>query len=209
MSETKIDWSEKRLGYVIVTITLFLIGVYLYFNVQRSESDIKPTELEQIDSLIISVKPSFQETKGKGSSQWIEFECEGYEKRFKIGYFDYDCVNDNEIINDLNVGDLISVKLLKEDILNVRTETFNSKANTIHSLIFNNKEYLNLDCRNKAAKDDNKFGYLLCFIMTPLAFVFSLFKSKPKVLGLTIDPTLTLCIIGVLVIIILKKVVLK
>jgi hypothetical protein len=209
MSDKEIDWSKKRLGFVLATIVLFLLGTYFYFNVQRSDSNINPEDLVQIDSLIISEKPTFQETRGKNARQWIEFKCIGYPKRFEIGSFDYACVNDNEILSELKVGDIISVKLLNSDIQDIRTETFSSKSNDIHSLVHKNKEFLSIDCRNKAAKNDNKFAYYMCFIMVPFTLVVSLFKNKPKIFGTSIDPTLVICLIAILVMLILRNDVFK
>lgn len=209
MSDKEIDWSKKRLGFFVATVALFLLGIYFYFNVQRSDSDINPVDLTQIDSLIISEKPTFQETRGKNARQWIEFKCVGYPKRFEIESFDYACVNDNEMLSELKTGDVISVKLLNSDIQDIKTETFSSKSNDIHSLVYKKKEYISLDCRNKAAKNDNKFAYYMCFIMVPFTLVVSLFKNKPKIFGATFDPTLVICVIAILVMLILKNDVFK
>jgi hypothetical protein len=205
MSDKEIDWSKKRLGFFLATVAIFLLGIYFYFNVQRSDSDINPADLTQIDSLIISEKPTFKETRGKNASHWIEFKCVGYPKRFEIGRLDYACVNDNEILSELKIGDIISVKLVNTDIQNIRTETFTSKSNDIHSLVCKNKEYVSIDCRNKGAKNDNKFVYYMCFIMVPFTLVFSLFKNKPKIFGASFDPTLVICVIAILVMLILRN----
>jgi hypothetical protein len=205
MSDEEIDWSKKRLGYFLAAISFFLLGTYLYFNVQHSNTDINPSDLTQIDSLTISVKPTFQKTRGKNASQWIEFNCVGYSKRFEISGFDYACVNNNEILSELKIGDVISVKLLNTDIEDIRTKTFTSKSNDIHSLVYKNKEYLSLDCRNTAEKKDYKFVYYLSFIMGPFTLAVALFKNNPKIFGTSIDPSLALCVIAILVMVILSK----
>lgn len=200
MIENENDWSKKRYGFLFVTALLFLYGTYVWFSV----SDIGPADLQIIDSLVINEKPALKESRGKSSRKWIEFKSEGFWKYFEIGHFDYECANNEKILNELQVGDTISVKLLKSELNEINEETFSSKSNTIHSLVFKNFEYLDLACRNEKARDDNKFACYLCFIIAPLTLFMGLFKSEPKLFGVYFEPALAIGIIGILVLLILK-----
>ncbi|MBL7901493.1 MAG: hypothetical protein JNK73_05810 [Bacteroidia bacterium] len=202
MSDKIINWQKRRFWHLVGGIVLFLTGTYFYFNVQRSDSDILSKDLEIVDSLVLSDKPIIKQNGGRAKMNYFEFKCVGFNKSFDIDIYHYSCSDINSIMA-LKTGDTISIKLIKSDILSIDFETFNSQSNQVHSLVYKSQDYLDLNCRNKKVKDDNKFGYYICFIMAPLTLFFSLFKNKPTFIG-SIEPVLILCAIGLLVMLILK-----
>lgn len=207
MSDKEINWQKRRFWYLVAAIILFLAGVKFYYDVQRAEDIVTVDNLETIDSLVISEKPEGHRS-GRGSTPtYIEFKCAGFTKDFRVDIYHYPCSN-QKAIYDLRPGDTVSIKLLKSDIPGIDFETFNSTSNDVHALVYKSQNYLDLDCRNKEAKNDNKFGYLICFIMAPLMLSFSLFKTRPKFIG-SIEPVIILLVIGTLVALILLNDVLK
>ena len=205
MKDINITWQQKRYLCFFTSLFIAVIGFFLYFNVQNSDSNINPSDLTTIDSLVISEKPIYQEIKGKTPSKWIQFKCKGYSKRFDIESFDYKCVNDNEILNELNVGDTVKIKILTKDLADINQETFLQKSNPVHELVCKDKIYLDLSCRNKSAKDNNKLVYLVCFIIAPIILTFALFKRQPKIFGKTLNIEIFISVIILLLIYIISK----
>lgn len=193
MKENLNDWSEIRKGYLLVAIICFCIGTYLFARVYNNSYEIKPIHLIKFKNLVISEKPTFFETSGKRGRKWIEFRCHKVNTTFEIASFDYWCVNDDEILNEINVGDSILIKILKEDI-----ENFNENTTCeIHSLIKNKKEYLDIECRNQADNRDSEKFYIILFVtMIMTAFVYS-FTKKPKFFD-EVNPQIPIWIVIVL-----------
>lgn len=187
------DWEKKQKDYLAVSIICFIIGTYFFMKVIAGSYIIKQSELQVYENLITSTAPQFKERKGKNGRKWIEFNCINNQSTFEIASFDYKCVNNDEVINEIKAGDTISIAILKDDI-----EDFDTKNSCeIHSLIKNDKEYLNLECRNKEDNGDGKNGFSILFsisIMT--AIVYSLSK-KPKLFD-EVNPEI---IIGIIVVI--------
>jgi len=177
MNETISTWEEKQKNYLAVSIVCFLIGTYFFMNVINGSYIIKQSDLQVYENLIISTFPKFKERKGKHGRKWIEFKCVNNQSNFEIASYDYSCVNNDEVINEIKAGDTISLSILKNEI-----GYFDTKSSCeIHSLIKNDKEYLNLDCRNKVDNNGGKRGFLILFAISILtAIVYSLSK-KPKI----------------------------
>ena len=102
MQEELDKWQKKRKDYLTVAIICFFLGMYFLTKVKNESYIIKTSELNAIENLIISEKPIFKETKGKRGRKWIEFKCVSNKSTFEIANFDYSCVNDNEVLNEIN-----------------------------------------------------------------------------------------------------------
>jgi hypothetical protein len=193
------DWEEKRKGYLTVAVICFIVGTFPFMKVKSDSYAIKPAELKVIENLITANKPKFQETKGKHSRQWIEFKCVNNKSTFKIADFDYKCVNDDEILNEINVGDTISINILKNEL-----EDFDTDASCeIHSLVKNKKEYLDINCRNDTENKEAKGIYTILFAITTMtAFVYS-FTQKPKIFD-DVDPRFPIWIVIIALFFILR-----
>lgn len=199
MTDNLNDWEKKRKNYLAVTIICFLIGTYFYMKVESKSYIILPSDLKIYENLIISDKPVFKETKGKNRRRWIEFRCINNKTTFEIASFDYKCVNDDEILNEVKPGDTISIKILKNEI-----EDFNNDTSCqIHSLAKNNKEYLNIACRNLKDNKDGKMGYQLLFAISIMTGIVYSFSKKPKIFD-EVDPQVPIWIIGIILFFILQ-----
>ncbi|MFM9987172.1 hypothetical protein [Flavobacterium sp.] len=183
MSEEIENWENKRKGYLSVAIICFIIGAYLFLMVNSDSYIIKSSDLKSIENLIVTDKPKFEEITGKHGRKWVEFKCAKNKSTFEIADFDYRCVNDDEVINEINVGDAISIQILKDDIENFDVET----TCEIHSLIKNKKEYLKIECRNKAKNRDSEIVYLILFAVTLMTGIVYSFSKKPKIFD-DVDP---------------------
>lgn len=176
MSKNPEDWQEKRKNYLAVAIICFLVGTYFFTRVLSGSYVIEPSDLEVYENLITAETPEFKTTKGKHSRKWIEFKCINNKSTFEIASFDYSCININEVINEIKTGDTISIAILKNDIEDFDAET----SCEIHSLIKNDKEYLNIQCRDKLDNKDGEKGFLVLFVITIMTGIVFLFPQKPK-----------------------------
>lgn len=195
MIESISDWERKQQTYLIVSVTCFIIGTYFFIKVISGSYIIKQSELQVYENLITSTAPQFKERKGKQSKKWIEINCINNQSTFEISSYDYRCVNDDEVLNEIKAGDTISIAILKDEIDDFDTET----SCEIHSLIKNNKEYLSLECRNEEDNDDGKFGFLLLFSISIITAIVHSLSKKPKLFD-KVNPEI---IIGIAVIILL------
>lgn len=186
-------WEEKQKQYLTVAIICFIVGFIFFIKVISGEYIIKPFNLKVYENLVISSKPQFKETKGKNGRKWIEFKCINNKSNFEIGTFDYKCVNDDEIINEVKAGDTISISILKADIEDFDKDT----SCEIHSLIRNNKDYLDIKCRNKADNNDGKLGFIILFAISIMTGIVYSFSEKPNFFN-HVSPDI---IIGIVVII--------
>lgn len=196
------EWKKKQKDYLAVSIICFLIGTYFFMKVIGGSYIIKPSELQAYENLIISTSPKFKERKGKNSRKWIEFNCENNQSTFEIASFDYYCANDEEVINEIKSGDTISIAISKDDIEDFDTQN----SCEIHSLIKNDKEYLNLECRNKKDNGDGKRGFLLLFAISIMTAIVYSFSKKPKLFN-EVDPGVIIGIIAIILFFILKSIV--
>ncbi|KRD09070.1 hypothetical protein ASE21_14560 [Flavobacterium sp. Root901] len=201
MNESISTWKEKQKNYLAVSIASLLIGTYFFMNVINGSYIIKQSDLQVYENLIISTTPKFKERKGKHRRKWIEFKCINNRSTFEIASYDYNCVKDDEVINEIKEGDTISVAILKSEIGDFDTES----SCEIHSLVKNNKEYLNLDCRNEVDNNGGKRGFLLLFTISTLtAIVYSLSK-KPKIFD-EVNPEFLITVIIIILFFILASI---
>lgn len=179
------DWEEKQKGYLVVSVLCLIFGAYFFTKVISGSYNIEESDLEVYENLIISNAPKFKERKGKSSRKWIEFNCINNQSTFEITGDDYSCVNDEEVINEIKTGDTISVAILKDVV-----DDFNTQNSCeIHSLVKNDKEYLDLRCRNEEDTGGGKRIFAILFSISILtAIVYSLPK-KPKLFD-KVDPIL-------------------
>jgi len=199
MSEKLNDWEEKRKNYLAVTIICFIIGTYFFLKAISGSYSIKSSDLKIYENLIIADKPVFRETKGKNGRKWIEFKCINNKTTFEIASFDYKCVNDDEILNEIKEGDTISIKIIKNEIEDFDNDT----SCQIHSLEKNSKEYLNITCRNEKDNKDGKLGYLLLFAISIMAGIVYSFSHKPKFFD-DVNPQVLIWIVGIILFFILR-----
>lgn len=199
MQEELDKWQKKRKDYLAVAIISFFLGIYFLTKVKNESYIIKTSELNAIENLIISEKPIFKETKGKRGRKWIEFKCVDNKSTFEIANFDYSCVNDNEVLNEIKNSDTISIKILNEDLENFDNET----TCEIHSLIKNGKEYIDLKCRNEADNNDGKKGIVILFSLSFICGIVYSFIEKPTFFD-KIAPEIIIGIITIIIFIFLR-----
>lgn len=199
MAEKVEDWEKKQKDYLAVAIICLIIGTYFFMKVINGSYIIKPSDLSVYDNLITSEVPKFKETKGKHGRRWIEFKCVDNRSTFEIASFDYKCINDNEILNEIKAGDTISIAILKGDVEDFDNDT----SCEIHSLIKNDKEYLDLQCRNKADNKDGKMGFLILFAISIMTAIVYSFSGKPKLFN-KVNPEIIIGIIVLILFIILR-----
>jgi hypothetical protein len=199
MEEELNEWQKKRKDYMAVAIICLIIGIYFFAKVINESYIIKPSELKVIENLIISEKPIFKETKGKRGRKWIEFKCVNNKTTFEIADFDYVCVNDNEILNEIKNSDTISIKILNTDVENFANET----TCEIHSLIRNNKEYLDIECRNKVDNKDGEKGFMTLFSISLMCAIVCSFSQKPVIFN-KVAPEIIIGIITIIIFTFLK-----
>lgn len=198
MAENLEDWQEKRNKYLAVTIICFLIGTYFFVNVISENYIIKPSDLTVYEKLITAEAPQFKISSGKNRKRWIEFKCIDNRSIFKIASYDYKCANRSEILTEIKAGDTISIQLLNSEVEDFDAET----SCEIHSLIKNDKEYLNIECRNRKDNKDAEKGFMMLFAISIMTGIVYLFSQKPKFFD-HVDPRVPIWIVIILLFILL------
>lgn len=199
MADNPEDWEKKQKDYLAVAIICLLIGSYFFMKVISGDYILKPSDFQVYENLVTSEKPIFKERKGKHGKKWIEFKCSDNRSTFEIASYDYKCANRNEVLNEIKVGDTISISILKKDIEDFDKET----SCEIHSLIKNDKEYLDIHCRNKADNKDGKMGFLILFAISIMTAIVYSFSEKPKIFD-DVDPRVIICIVIIILFVILR-----
>ncbi|MNQ00107.1 hypothetical protein D3C85_127440 [compost metagenome] len=198
------DWEEKQKGYLVVSVLCLIFGAYFFIKVISGSYNIEQSDLEVYENLIISNAPKFKERKGKRSKKWIEFNCINNQSTFEITGDDYSCVNKEELLNEIKTGDTISVAILKYDL-----DDFNTQNSCgIHSLIKNDKDYLDLRCRNEEDTGGGKRVFLILFSITILTAIVYALPKKPKLFD-KVDPILIVGIGSILLAFILNLITLE
>jgi hypothetical protein len=198
MADNPEDWEKKQKDYLAVAIICLLIGSYFFMKVISGSYIIKPSELQVYENLVTSEKPIFKETKGKHRKRWIEFKCINNNTTFKIASYDYRCANRDEVLNEIKAGDTISISILEKDI-----EDFDKGTSCeIHSLIKNDKEYLDIKCRNKVDNTEGKIGFLILFAISIMTAIVYSFSEKPKFFD-DVDPRVIIWIVIIILFFIL------
>ena len=200
MADNPEDWKIKRRDYSVAAVFCFLIGSFFFMKVITGSYIIKSSDLSAYDNLITSEAPKFKETKGKHSRKWIEFKCVDNKSTFEIASYDYSCVNDDEVLNEIKAGDTISIAILKEDIGDFDDETYCE----IHSLIKNDKEYLDLQCRNEVDNEGGVMWYISLFAISIMTAIVYSFSQKPKLFD-KVNPVLIIAIIVFILLIVLRS----
>lgn len=201
MEEKQDNWQQDRKTYLLIALACFALGVYFLIRVSSDSYIMKPSDFKTIENLVTATKPVFRETKGKNSRQWIEFKCMGNKSTFEITYFDYRCVIDGEVLKEINAGDTISIKILKEDIEDFDAET----KCEIHSLVKNKKDYLDIDCRNQHDTNDTKLGYLVLFTISATTGILYAIRKKPKVFD-TVDLPFVIGLLMLVLVVVLSRI---
>lgn len=203
---TKLKWKHQRIFNISISVLLLIFGFYLKTTLDNSSFKILEDDLATIDGLVLAANPTYIERHGKGTHEHIEFQIRDYSKIFQITRFDYDCsVSDSLILNDIKTNDTISIKILKETFTDLKNNNISYTHIDIHSLVFRDQEYLDLDCRNEKQKNDGRFGMYACFILSPVLLLTGFIKNQPKFGKTKIDLSLVLIIILLLLIFILPK----
>jgi hypothetical protein len=144
--------------------------------------------------------PVYKETHGKRAEQWIEFQVDAFKSKIKISYLDYNCSLNEEILS-LTKGDTVAIKMT----VSYYYDWLQGNNVDIHGLIFQNKNLLNLNCRNYLNRRDNINGIYLWVTSAILSIVFLLIGRRPKIFNVMLDPSLIVIIASLIVILVIWK----
>lgn len=177
----ELKWESKKKFYLVGSLLVLIFSFYLILRLEKSVFNIQEKDLTTISELEIYEKLVFVKRNGKGTSPHIEIKFKNYSKIFAIDGCDYDCsLSDSTIINENKIGDKVSIKILNDTYKELKANEIYPFIR-IHSLINKKKEYLDLECRNKEQKNDDKLGIIICIIMSPILFIIGLLKKEPKI----------------------------
>ncbi|MFD1604099.1 hypothetical protein ACFSJW_08670 [Flavobacterium artemisiae] len=193
MEKAPKTWQQRRKDYLAVSIICLIAGACFFYNVINESYVIKPADLTTIEKLVISKNPVFKEKKGKHGRKWIEFKCAENYSTFEIEGFDYKCALRSEIVEEIKTGDTISIQVLNKEMENFDAET----SCEIHSLIKNDRDYLDIECRNSADNSDGKRGCIMLFGISLMCFIVFAFENKP-ILFDQMDPAVIIGLVAII-----------
>lgn len=173
------------------TFVILLVTIPLFVYVDNKH--LADQDLLTVHNLVLSKDSEYDPGGGKSGPPSIKFYFYSSKRGFYLTYEEYQCVSKNEILTNFKKGDLVSIKIWKDDKYKFKSANWFSKYSNIYGLAKNNKDYLSLDCINKIS-DKRTFAATTASIVSAiLALFFALTVLKPKTkyqaLGqLPIDP---------------------
>ena len=159
-----------------LAISIITIPVLIFFdNRQIAEKD-----LATINNLILAEDSYYDPGGGKGGVPSIKFNFTTTERDFKIVSNEYQCVNNNIILENFKKGDTISIKIDKTDNGKFFKKDWFIKFTMLYGLSKNGREYIPLNCRNQVSAKRTNTGVIGSIVSAILSLFLAVFILKPK-----------------------------
>ena len=165
-----LNQESKKDRLAILAATLLLIIFSIYFIVK--DNSIQTNELAEI-KISLSSKPQYFEYKAKTPAHII-LKSKEHKKPFWISNFEYKTINLDSFQLNINKNDILKVKINKEDLSNLNSESVINNIIYIYGISKNNIEYINLPKTKEFKDEDSKITYfslILGFLMIPYIFL--------------------------------------
>jgi hypothetical protein len=186
--------------WVIFAFSIISIPFLIFFDGQQFVEG----EFSSITNLILKEDSKYDRGGGKGSNPSIKIKLINTERVLSITHAELSCVMVSEILSNFKKGDTIAIKIRPQDKKDFYDINFFSKLQPIYGLKKNGKEFISLDCRNKAAAKSSNAAMYASVSSAILSFIFGLFVLKPKskrasIGQIPIDPIFIVIIIWLVV----------
>ena len=189
------SWSEKKQGYILLGILSFIFSTYC---VLFRTTNITNDNLVKINNLVVRQKPVIQKYIGRNSTkEWISIYFNDINKEFQIVEEEYSCCRKNEILNIIQVGDTLSIKMLKNEIDNINNSQLVDNFNRVYGIEKDDTDLCNLTCSNKKATKNNTFIYSVGYFVAFLLIFTHFLKKQPIVFGINVDIGFLIAIISI------------
>lgn len=165
-----LNQESKKDRLAILAASLLLIIFSIYFIVK--DNSIQTNELAEI-KISLSSKPQYFEYKAKTPAHII-LKSKEHKKPFWISNFEYKTINLDSFQLNINKNDILKVKINKEDLSNLNSESVINNIIYIYGISKNNIEYINLPKTKEFKDEDSKIAYfslILGFLMIPYIFL--------------------------------------
>lgn len=165
-----LNQESKKDRLAILVASLLLIIFSIYFIVK--DNSIQTNELAEI-KISLSSQPQYFEYKAKTPAHII-LKSKEHKKPFWISNFEYKTINLDSFQLNINKNDILKVKINKEDLSNLNSESLINNIIYIYSVSKKNIEYVNLTKTKELKDEDSKILYFLLilgFLMIPYIFL--------------------------------------
>jgi hypothetical protein len=157
-----------------VAFTICLISIpffYYYDNRQISQAD-----LLEINNLTLSQDPDF--TGGKRPR--INIHLTNTDRTLVVNLEELNCVSKDEILNNFKTNDKISIKIFSTDTADFYKTGLISKFQKIYGLKKNEREFIELSCRNLVSTKKTMAAIYASVASAFLSFTLAAFVFRPK-----------------------------
>ncbi|MGC4101604.1 hypothetical protein [Ferruginibacter sp.] len=151
---------KKNFFFQLFPGTLFFFAAcFCQFQFQGI---IKQQDLA-VKKLVLAEKITHLESGGKSSYWYYNFQFRGYTKAFHFDSYDYKYADTLPAFKNYEIGDSITIEILKNDIEDLNTKSFFSKYNRIVSTWVNGKSIINYDKRYQRIINERKKRLTISF----------------------------------------------
>ncbi|HEV7332230.1 MAG TPA: hypothetical protein VGN63_14430 [Flavisolibacter sp.] len=192
----KPDWKEERPVYLWLAILGAALAIIFYF-IPKDTRDIAETKLATVSNLVLSQPPEIRITKGK---EGVLLHVQGYDKPFQVAGFDFSETAKRNIIQDIRVGDTITVKVDSSEFSSLGQETFFDSYTEIHSLTKERQEYLSIQKANLKAKNDLELGVPVGLFLFVAGLIYWKLPTRPM-----FSPSIVIGIGALLIVLVSKQ----
>ncbi|MFK7982965.1 MAG: hypothetical protein AB8G86_23500 [Saprospiraceae bacterium] len=174
---------EKKLEYLAISLLCFFFGLPSIYQ----DNQISREHLEGIDVTLVET-PEFR----PGKMAHFNFFTKEYGKEFRVLSFTLEALNKKEIKEEIKLGDKLIFLVKKEDVEELRNETFINNFNLVYGIQKGEKAYIDLKRRNSEQREDDMFG-IIGILLGVTSLIYLIWGEKISISYSVIMLTLFAC----------------
>lgn len=144
----------QKNGFIQAFFPLLLILIVSFGNYYFQKDFSNANTFSK--TLRLSKDVEYLISDGKSKSRYYQFIFDDYSKKFRLEQRDYQFANNLLDVKELKKCDLVICYFEKENIEELRKETFFNKYNRIVNISFNGGDIINYEYRNKEVRKSRK-----------------------------------------------------
>src|SRR6476469_9337599 len=116
MNMEDVNNGKRRTMWVIGIIFFLSIPAFAFFGKRH----LTKKDFATATDLRLTMDPSYNPRTGQVPYSSIDLHVRGSRRTFRVPSGEYSCINDNEILENLKRGDIVSMQLLNSHKRNLR-----------------------------------------------------------------------------------------